>query len=160
MIIFTWLVFSLLVGAIGSNRKIGFGIAFLASLFLSPIVGLIITLFSESKSSIRHKEETKRMIAHQNEMIRRQTETLKKMQDPNYISEEEIEERQKEQLIKEYEERFKKGEITLHQFRKIEKDILSSKNIGIDPKEKSDTEFYIIAFSIIIIVILIIRYAL
>lgn len=54
MIFFT-LVFGLLggcllavlVGIIGSRRRIGFGWAFLISLILTPLVGLIVTLLSD-----------------------------------------------------------------------------------------------------------------
>ena len=35
---------SVLVGIIGSSRRIGFGLAFLVSLIFTPLVGLIITL--------------------------------------------------------------------------------------------------------------------
>lgn len=38
---------SVLVGLLGRNRKIGFGLSFVLSLFLSPLIGLIITLFSK-----------------------------------------------------------------------------------------------------------------
>lgn len=38
-----------LVGQLGKSRKIGFGWSFALSLFLSPIIGLIITLFSKKK---------------------------------------------------------------------------------------------------------------
>ncbi len=38
---------SILIGLLGSRRRIGFGWAFLASLILTPIVGLIITLLSD-----------------------------------------------------------------------------------------------------------------
>ena len=38
-----------LVGQLGKNRKIGFGWSFALSLFFSPIIGLIITLFSKKK---------------------------------------------------------------------------------------------------------------
>lgn len=38
-----------LVGQLGKNRKIGFGWSFVLSIFLSPIIGLIITLFSKKK---------------------------------------------------------------------------------------------------------------
>lgn len=41
------LIFALLIGWLGSKRRIGFVWAFLASLFLSPILGLIITLCSK-----------------------------------------------------------------------------------------------------------------
>ncbi len=40
---------SALVGQLGKNRKIGFGWSFALSLFLSPIIGLIITLLSKKK---------------------------------------------------------------------------------------------------------------
>ncbi|MFI3258889.1 MAG: hypothetical protein R3Y16_02200 [Rikenellaceae bacterium] len=39
--------FSVVVGLIGSNRRIGFGWAFILSLLLSPLIGLLITLLSE-----------------------------------------------------------------------------------------------------------------
>lgn len=45
--IIAFVIFSLLVGKLGEKRKIGFGWAFALSLFLSPIIGLIITLFSK-----------------------------------------------------------------------------------------------------------------
>lgn len=38
-----------LIGQLGKKRKIGFGWSFALSLFLSPIIGLIITLFSKKK---------------------------------------------------------------------------------------------------------------
>lgn len=38
---------SVLVGIIGSHRRIGFGWAFLISLILTPVVGLIVVLLSE-----------------------------------------------------------------------------------------------------------------
>jgi phosphate/sulfate permease len=60
MIVFSivgWLIFCIIVGAIGSNRKIGFAGAFFLSLFLSPLIGLIISLFSKSKSDIAFQDE-------------------------------------------------------------------------------------------------------
>ncbi len=38
---------SILVGIIGSNRRIGFGWSFLISLLFTPIVGLIVALVSD-----------------------------------------------------------------------------------------------------------------
>lgn len=38
---------SVLVGLVGSRRRIGFGWAFLASLLLTPLVGLIIALLTD-----------------------------------------------------------------------------------------------------------------
>ena len=48
-IFLTWIIFSLVVGFIGTTRKIGFAGAFFASIFLSPLIGLIITLVSKNK---------------------------------------------------------------------------------------------------------------
>ncbi len=47
--IFFWIVFSILIGLVGKQRKIGFGGAFFLSLLLSPLIGLIITLISKEK---------------------------------------------------------------------------------------------------------------
>lgn len=59
-----WIVLSIVVAAIGQGRKIGAGGAFILSLLLSPIIGLIITLISPSKESIEQNakllEEQKR----------------------------------------------------------------------------------------------------
>jgi hypothetical protein len=40
---------SALVALLGRNRKIGYGWSFVLCLFLSPIIGLIIILFSKRK---------------------------------------------------------------------------------------------------------------
>ncbi len=42
-------VVSALVALIGKDRKIGYGWSFVLCLFLSPIIGLIIILFSKKK---------------------------------------------------------------------------------------------------------------
>lgn len=42
-------VVSALVALLGQNRKIGYGWSFVLCLFLSPIIGLIIILFSKKK---------------------------------------------------------------------------------------------------------------
>lgn len=42
-------IISALVALIGKNRKIGYGWSFVLCLFLSPIIGLIIILFSKKK---------------------------------------------------------------------------------------------------------------
>ena len=47
-----WFLFSLLIGAIGNNRNIGFWGAFFLSLILSPIIGLIFTLISKSHTQM------------------------------------------------------------------------------------------------------------
>jgi phosphate/sulfate permease len=57
MIIILWIIFAVIVGAIGSNRNIGFFGAFILSIILSPVIGLIITLLSPSKEDIKYKQE-------------------------------------------------------------------------------------------------------
>ena len=52
-----WIIFSIIVGALGSGRKIGFAGAFFLSLLLSPVIGLIITLFSKDKEDEKYKQE-------------------------------------------------------------------------------------------------------
>lgn len=49
MLIFIWILFSIFVGVFGATRKIGFIGAFLLSLLLSPILGLIFTMISKDK---------------------------------------------------------------------------------------------------------------
>lgn len=57
VIVFLWIFLALLVGASGTSRKIGFSHAFLLSVFLSPILGLIFVALSEKKSEslMKHK---------------------------------------------------------------------------------------------------------
>jgi tetratricopeptide (TPR) repeat protein len=47
--VFFWFIFSIIIGAIGEKRKIGFAGGFFLSLLLSPLIGLIIVLVSEKK---------------------------------------------------------------------------------------------------------------
>jgi hypothetical protein len=58
MIVFIlWVVLCFVVASIGSGRKIGFGPAFFASLFLSPLVGLVLVLVSKSRADEAYKAE-------------------------------------------------------------------------------------------------------
>lgn len=66
-IFFGWIAFSLLVGAIGSSRNIGFAASFFLSLFLSPVIGLIITLFSPDKQKQEIIEQQRLTLQHQQE---------------------------------------------------------------------------------------------
>ena len=53
-----WVLFSILVGAFGKSRDYGFWSAFLFSLLLSPLIGLIIVLLSDRPTPKReHKWE-------------------------------------------------------------------------------------------------------
>jgi uncharacterized membrane-anchored protein YhcB (DUF1043 family) len=44
-----FILFSYWIGVLGRKRRIGFGFAFLLSLCLSPVIGLIVVLFSKKK---------------------------------------------------------------------------------------------------------------
>lgn len=46
-----WAFLSLIVGALGSDRKIGFFWALFFSLLFSPVVGILIVAFSDKKLS-------------------------------------------------------------------------------------------------------------
>lgn len=51
-IIVLFVIIAALVALLGRNRKIGYGWSFLLCLFLSPIIGLIITLNSKKVDSV------------------------------------------------------------------------------------------------------------
>jgi hypothetical protein len=69
MIVFWWIVLSIVIGIIGSYRKIDGARAFLISLLLSPIIGFIVVLSSKSK---KEEEYEKKLLKVQ----RDQTDTL------------------------------------------------------------------------------------
>ena len=45
-------ILAALVALLGKNRKIGYGWSFVLCLFLSPIIGLIIILFSKKNDAV------------------------------------------------------------------------------------------------------------
>ena len=57
LIVVYYLILCYLVGLLGKRREIGFGIAFIASLLLSPFAGLLIALLSQDKSEKEWKEK-------------------------------------------------------------------------------------------------------
>lgn len=50
--LFLFVIIAALVALVGKNRKIGYGWSFVLCLFLSPIIGLIIILFSKRKDKV------------------------------------------------------------------------------------------------------------
>lgn len=52
-------IISALVALLGSNRKIGYGWSFVLCLFLSPIIGIIIILFSKKNDAVDFVEVKK-----------------------------------------------------------------------------------------------------
>ena len=102
-----WIIFSLVAGAIGSGRNIGFWGAFLLSLVLSPIIGLIIALVSKDKAQESYKKEMLETQKQQNAVLEQlqqqptanqttnlsiadELEKIKKLKEDNHISEEEF----------------------------------------------------------------------
>jgi len=61
VIIIIWIFFSLLVAIFGASRKIGFIKSLVASVFLTPVIGMIITSFSQTKKDMAKKKETERL---------------------------------------------------------------------------------------------------
>ncbi|MUP46558.1 SHOCT domain-containing protein [Gramella sp. BOM4] len=96
-----WLIFSLVVGFIGSNRKIGFWAAFLLSLLLSPLLGLIIALVSKSNDSYDYENKVLKNQNEQNDKLSKiaqnsahsiseELKNLKLLREQNEITEEEF----------------------------------------------------------------------
>jgi len=50
-----WICFAFLVGLVGRDREIGFGASLFLAILLSPLIGLVITLFSDKKKTIVHR---------------------------------------------------------------------------------------------------------
>src|SRR5690348_8014733 len=110
-IFFIWVILSIIVGAIGSSRNIGFGGAFLLSLVLSPLIGLIITLISKDTQEEKRKAE---MLKTQ----QRQTAALEKsLAQTNQQSI--AEELEKISKLKE------KGDITAEEYQKLKNSIIA-----------------------------------
>ncbi|MEO5683048.1 MAG: hypothetical protein ABIQ88_10435 [Chitinophagaceae bacterium] len=62
IIIIIWLALSLMVALfLGAFRKIGFAKSLLTSIFLTPVVGLIVSLFSETKKAAAKKKDIERL---------------------------------------------------------------------------------------------------
>ena len=57
MLILFVIVISIIIGVIGSERKIGFGGAFFGSLLLTPIFGLAVTLSSKRLKDIEQQKK-------------------------------------------------------------------------------------------------------
>lgn len=91
LFIIVWVGFSLVVGAIGQDRNIGFVGGFVISLLLSPVIGLIAVLVSRGK--LETQILLKQRDALQNPVVQssaiNELESLAKLKEGGYISEEE-----------------------------------------------------------------------
>lgn len=73
VIFIAWITFSLLIGIVGDDRKIGFWGAFLISVILSPLVGLIITMFSKTIKQQKIDDEILRNQIEQTRLLAEKT---------------------------------------------------------------------------------------
>lgn len=103
-IFFGWIIFSFVVGFVGSGRKIGFWGAFFLSLLLSPLIGLIIALVSKNEADEAYKAKVLTVQQNQQETLKKLSETektkpvsiadelekLKKLREDNLITEDEF----------------------------------------------------------------------
>ncbi len=57
VLIALWVFFSFVIALYGSQRKIGFSKSLLSAVFLTPLIGLIITSLSKNEKDIAKKEQ-------------------------------------------------------------------------------------------------------
>ena len=69
-----WIFFSLVVGAIGADRTIGFWGSFFISLLLSPVIGFIIVLFYKSNATAAAEIKSRRIQEETLEAIKNKPE--------------------------------------------------------------------------------------
>ena len=106
VIILASVILSILVGLLGSSRKIGFGMAFLWSILLSPLIGVIITMASKP---LEDAEMEKQHL----ELQKEQMKELKNIASKNSV-----------QQIKEAKELLDSGAITEDEFSILKKQII------------------------------------
>lgn len=103
MIIVGWLLAALVCGLLGLGKKGGFGRAFVISLFLSPLVGFIVTLLSPEATQTEENDDAKRPV------------------DVDF----ENRQNTSKQILKLYDE-LKAGKITDDEFQELRKKLLDS----------------------------------
>lgn len=118
-----WIIFSLIVGIIGSDRKIGFWGSFLLSLVLSPLIGLIIALLSKNTSEDIYEKN----------LLKIQQSTLNKLNEQEPERKSLIEELEKLSLLKE------KNIITQEEFLNLKSNILNNSD---EYETEDDSSFY------------------
>lgn len=127
--IISWIVLSLIIGAVGSSRKIGFLGAFFLSLLLSPLLGVIITIASKSNEAIKYEQELLKTQKEQKESL----EEIKSQNVGSTITEE----------LKKVKDLLDANLITQDEFEKIKNKILSNNDlVGNDVlSENQENEF-------------------
>ena len=94
--VFVWVLLSFVIGRIGLKRKIGYLWAMLISLLLSPVLGLIITLFSPQLSRIEYKKLMLEEQRETNALLKKRStvdelKALQELRSTNVVSEAEYE---------------------------------------------------------------------
>jgi hypothetical protein len=64
-----WIVLCIVAGSVGNNRNIGFAGAFFLSLFLSPLVGLILTFNSDKKGEKAQLSPAMRKLINEGDVL-------------------------------------------------------------------------------------------
>lgn len=70
-ILVVYLIVSLTIGAFGKDKKIGFWGAFLLSFFFTPLVGILVVIFSKSKEEMEREARSYKIQQAQKEAIER-----------------------------------------------------------------------------------------
>jgi hypothetical protein len=123
--VFFWIVFSLVVGFVGSSRNIGFWGAFFLSILLSPLIGLIIALTSKNMADEEFKRELLDTQRRQQEALDRLTGKGRNYQSYESQSYEERSYSKTEKLEK-LERLRKTASITEDEYRQIRREILNA----------------------------------
>lgn len=111
ILLIPWLLVCLIIGFIGINRRIGFFGAFILSIILSPLIGLIITLVSKNKKDIKREKEILKAQKKQAMSMKAIAEQSKQKS----VSEE----------LKELSQLKRDGEITDEEFNKLKSQLIN-----------------------------------
>lgn len=92
MIIFFWLLGSLVIGIIGSDKTLGFWGSFFISLLVSPVIGLIIVLLSKTKEDEAAQKKMVQAVTNQQKpSTADELKKLLELKEKNAISDTEFE---------------------------------------------------------------------
>jgi len=100
-----WVFVSIVVGAIGSEREIGFWRALIISLFLSPLFGLLFSFSSASLGTLKFQRSLLNELSKANETLESniditvRLERLEGLRTRNVISEDEFETLKAKELL-------------------------------------------------------------
>lgn len=88
-----WVLAALIVGVVGDNRTIGFWVSFLLSIILSPVIGLIIVLFSKTNTQAAIEQGMLNQLNKANrpshEEVQIKLERIEEMKNKNLITDNE-----------------------------------------------------------------------